>query len=274
MGALDTVEGLRMLLSEIAWLLRSQAAAVFGNVIAVIPVMLVLVLTMLLVLGVPVMNVAKAHTTMASLSIVGVTPLFAAFTGVLLWVASLSAGFADNWFALRRLRESLTHHRRLVRSLGAARAERVAVWLEHNISGLAGNISLAILLGMTPVFAQFFGLPLDVRHVTLSTASLTSAAAMLGWPILLSVQFWLAVAGIFAIGILNVSVAFGCSLALALQARDVPARVRRLVFRAMLRRFTASPQAFLFPERQDAASMPARPTVEPDAADEVNGPRH
>ena len=270
MGSLDTVDGLRLLLTEIAWLLRSQAAAVFGNVIAVMPVMLALSLGMLLLLGLPVMSDAKAEATLHSLSIVGVTPLFAAFTGVLLWLASLTAGFADNWFALRRLRESLTHHRRLVRTLGAGRAERWAKWLEHHISGLVGNISLAVLLGMTPVVAQFFGLPLDVRHVTLSTASLTSAASMLGWPVLMSAPFWLAVAGILLIGVLNVGVAFGCSLTLALQARDVPARVRRLVFRAFLRRFTASPQAFLFPGKNGVSTTAPRPPVTtPDDAVDV-----
>lgn len=260
MGALDTVDGLRLLVSEVAWLLRSQAAAVFGNVVAVIPVMLALSVGLLMLFGIPVMQDAKAHSTLQSLSIIGVTPLFAAFTGVLLWIASLIAGFADNWFALRRLRESLTHHRRLVRAVGAPRAERWAKWLEHNISGLVGNISLAIFLGMTPVVAQFFGLPLDVRHVTLSTASVASAVSMLGWPVLMSLEFWLAVVGILVIGLLNVGVAFACSLTLALRARDVPARSRRLVFRAVLRRFTASPQAFLFSSKQDAAAA-ARASV-------------
>lgn len=42
MGELDTVEGLRELLARIAALLRSQAAAVFGNLLAVTPTIVVL----------------------------------------------------------------------------------------------------------------------------------------------------------------------------------------------------------------------------------------
>jgi len=108
-----------------------------------------------------------------------------------------------------------------------------------------------------PVIAQFFGLPLDVRHVTLSTATLAAAVSTLGWEVMATPQFWLACVGIAAIGLLNVGVAFGCALALALRARDVPKRVRRLVFRAMLRRFTLTPYIFFWPMQPEAAAPAA-----------------
>ncbi|MDB5763341.1 MAG: putative Site-specific recombinase Gcr [Herminiimonas sp.] len=269
MGALDTVDGLRSLLSEIAWLLRSQAAAVLGNLTAVIPTMLVVSLAVMMLSGAPLMHADKAHASLRDLSVIGGTPLFAAFTGVLLWVASLIAGFADNWFALRRLREALAHHRRMVHALGRVRAERWAEWLERHFADITGNVSLAVLLGMTPVVAQFFGLPLDVRHVTLATGTLTAAASSLGWNVFSSPEFWLALAGIAAIGLLNVGVAFGCALTLALQAREVPARVRRVVLRAVLRRFTASPRSFLFPEKYEAAVEATPPAVPPLPVEEI-----
>lgn len=269
MGQLDTVEGLRALLTEIAQLLRSQAAAVFGNLMGVIPVMLLISGLILLTTDAPIMTAEHAHASLHSLSVIGPTPLFAAFTGILLWLSSLASGFADNWFALRRLREALAHQRRLVYVLGAMRAERWAGWLDRNVAQIAGNVSLGLLLGMTPVLAQFFGLPLDVRHVTLATGSLT-AASSLGWEVLAAPQFWLAVAGIASIGILNVGVSFACALTLALRARDVPARIRRLVFRAVLRRFSASPRSFLFPEAAMAAAKPGA-QAESDAADTTSG---
>ncbi|MBC7414636.1 MAG: site-specific recombinase [Herminiimonas sp.] len=268
MGELDTVDGLRSLMLEVAWLLRSQAAAVFGNLFAVIPTMAVICVAYFYAAGTPLMNPAKAHASLQSLSILGLTPVFAAFTGVLLWLASLAAGFADNWFALHRLREALTHHRRLVHAVGATRAARCGDWVENNLAGLVGNVSLGLLLGMTPVLAGFFGLPLDVRHVTLSTATLTESVVTLGWLAFAGREFWLAAAGIFLIGLLNVGVAFACALTLALRAREVPARIRRLVFRAVLRRFTASPHAFLFPERQ-ATSAPATQPPKVDERDDT-----
>lgn len=267
MGALDTIDGLRALMTEIAFLLRSQAAAVFGNLVAVVPTMLALSLAILSLSGSAVMSPQKAHASLASLSIVGVTPLYAAFTGVLLWIASLVAGFADNWFALRRLREALTHHRRLVFAVGAARAERCAKWLEDNVATIVGNVALAVFLGMTPVVAAFFGLPLDARHVTLSTAALTAAASSLGWQAFAMPEFWLAVGGIAAIGLLNVGVAFACALGLALRARDVPKRVRRIVFKTVLKRFAASPRWFLLPARKEAV-VTAIPAADAAATNE------
>ncbi|MFJ2988879.1 site-specific recombinase [Collimonas sp. NPDC087041] len=276
MGQLDTVEGLRALLSEIALLLRSQAAAVFGNLIAVIPMMLLISAGVLLFTAAPMMTAEHAQASMHSLSLIGPTPLFAAFTGILLWLSSLASGFADNWFALRRMREALTHQRRLVYVLGALRTERWAAWLDRNVAQIAGNVTLGLLLGMTPVLAQFFGLPLDVRHVTLATGSLTAAASSLGWEVLATPQFWLALAGIASIGVLNVGVSFACALTLALRARDVPRRIRRLVFRAVLRRFSASPRSFLFPEKPVVVA-PTEPAVtevmDSSADDDIASPQ-
>ena len=261
MGELDSRDGLRGLLQEIAWLLRSQAAAVFGNLIAVIPAMALLAGVALLATGAPLLAPDKAQASLQSLSLFGMTPLFAALTGILLWLSSLIASFADNWFALRQLRDSLAHHRRLVHALGAARAERLACWAERHISSVASNLSLAFLLGMGPVVSQFFGLALDVRHVTLSTGTLVAAAASLGSSSMLSSEFWLAVLGIVVIGFLNVGVAFACALALALRAREVPERIRRLVFRTVLRRFARSPRAFLVPQDAEAVAGTVAPAV-------------
>lgn len=254
MGALDTVDGLRALVLEIAWLLRSQSAAVFGNLMAVIPAMIAISFAIAAFSGAALMPVEKAHASLHALSLFGPTPLFAALTGVLLWLSSLVAGFADNWFALRQLRDALACNRRLVYALGAARAARWAQWLENNVAGIAGNVAIGILLGMTPVLAQFFGLPLDVRHVTLSTGTLTAAVMSLGWDTLATPEFWLAVGGIAIIGLLNVGVAFSCAFALALRAREVPARIKRVVLRTVWKRFCASPFSFLLPEKNDANS--------------------
>ncbi|HJV86712.1 MAG TPA: site-specific recombinase [Noviherbaspirillum sp.] len=250
MQSLDTADGMRKLIAEIGALLRSQAAAVFGNVAAIIPAMVVVSLAMWLATGSGLMSPDRAHASLNGLSMLGVTPLFAAFTGVLLWLSSLGAGFADNWFALRKMREALAHHRRLVHALGPVRADRLAHWLERNVAGIVGNVSLALLLGMSPVLLQFFGLPLDVRHVTLATGTLAAAGASLGWSVFGTAEFWLAAGGVFLTGILNIGVAFGCALVLALHARDVPVRLRRVVMRAVVRRLIASPRAFLLPERQ------------------------
>lgn len=266
MGALDTVAGLRGLLTEAASLLRAQVAALGGNLLAVMPLVTLLVLMLAWWHGGGVLDPAQAHDELRRLSLIGPTPLFAVATGVLLWLAGLSAGFADNWFALRRLRQALAQHRRLVYIFGSARTERWAAWLERNLACIAGNIALALLLGMTPVVAQFFGIPLDVRHVTFAAGALAAAAASLGWQVLSTPEFWLAGAGIALIGVLNIAVAFACALALALSARDVPRQRRRLVLRILLRRMWATPRFFLRAPSGGAAAVRTTPELAADAA--------
>ncbi len=119
MGDLDA-EGMRDLIAESGRLLRSQSAGIFGNLLAVVPVTAALCALGWFALDRRPMSLEAARQSVASLSLVGPAPLYAALTGILLWLSSLAAGFADNWFALRRLREALAHQRRLVHALGAS----------------------------------------------------------------------------------------------------------------------------------------------------------
>lgn len=252
MGALDSVEGLRALTTQVARLLRSQVAGVLGNVLVIVPLMLAMAGGVAYLSHAPLLTPQRAGAVTDALSLVGPAPLYAAGTGVLLWLAGLASGFADNWFALHRLRDALAHQRRLVYALGAGRAQRLAIWLERHVADLAGSVALAALLGMAPAVAAFFGLPFHVRHVALDAATLAAAAAGAGWPVLSEPAFWLAVAGVLVSGLINVGVAFGCAFSLALRARSVPARIRRRVAGAVLRRFAVAPRFYLLPERQQA----------------------
>nr|WP_217344497.1 site-specific recombinase [Noviherbaspirillum sp. L7-7A]MBV0878650.1 site-specific recombinase [Noviherbaspirillum sp. L7-7A] len=249
MGALDTVDGLRGLMTQVARLLRAQAAGVLGNLAAVVPLMLLLAAGFAFLSGAPLMSTAGATAMIDRLSLVGPAPLYAAGTGVLLWLAGLASGFADNWFALHRLRDALAHQRRLVYALGPGRAQRFAGWLERHVADIAGGLALAVLLGMAPAFATFFGLPFQVRHVTLDAAALAAAGASLGWSALAEPAFWLAAAGVVVSGLTNVAIAFACAFSLALHARSVPVAIRRRVSGAVLRRFVASPGTYLLPQR-------------------------
>lgn len=255
MGTLDTVEGLRGLMVQVARLLRAQAAGVLGNLVAVVPAMLFFSVGAAWLSGMPLMDLPKAGAAIERLSLVGPAPLYAAGTGVLLWLAGLAAGVADNWFALHRLRDALAHQRRLVYALGAGRAQRFAAWLERHVADIAGSLTLAGLLGMAPAFATFFGVPFQVRHVTLDAAALTAAASSVGWPALTEPAFWLAAAGVLVSGLMNVAVAFACAFSLALRARAVPSRVRRRVAGAVLRRFLVSPKSYLLPDRHQLETI-------------------
>jgi|YelNatPaOPRAMG01_1025707.scaffolds.fasta_scaffold21946_3 site-specific recombinase len=234
---------------EVANLTRSQSAGVFGNVALVMPVALLLGLAGLAVFGPHFMPAERAEHELHSLSLLGPTPLFAAFTGVLLFASSVIAGWVENAFVLHRLDSAIEWNPRIRRLLGAARAARWARWWRRNIGVTAGNVSLGLLLGLAPAFFQVFGVPLEVRHVTLSSGLFGAACAALGPAVVNDPAFWWALAGIAVNGVLNVGVSFYLAYRLALRARGIRVRDRQAIYRAIAARLLRRPLSFILPPR-------------------------
>jgi site-specific recombinase len=182
-------------------------------------------------------------------SLLGPTAFYAAFTGVLLFASSIIAGWVENWFVLYQLESAIAWNPRYTRVLGTERARRWSKWLRANISGLAANISLGLMLGLVPAFTGFFGLELEVRHVTLSTGQVAAAAYTLGLGVLATPEFWWAVAGIAVIGPLNLAVSFLLAFRLALAAHSVAPVERRHIRQAFFERVRQAPLSFLLPPR-------------------------
>ena len=99
-------------------------------------------------------------------------------------------------------------------------ATSVRIWsIARDVSAYAGSIVLGMLLGFVPAIGAFTGLPLDVRHVTLSTGQVVLAAASVGgwaenrivWPL----------GGVALMFFLNLGVSFSLALWVASRARGV-----------------------------------------------------
>ncbi len=178
------------------------------------------------------------------------TLFYAALTGVVLWSGSVVAGFVENWVVYRRLADAIAGRRGLRRLLGPERAARVADGLCHNLSGVAGNAALGVLLGCVPIVGSFFGAPLDVRHVTFATGSLALAVASVGPTEALGLGLLPALLGIALVGALNLAVSFTLALLVALRARDVRHEAR--LFPAVAARFRRGPLDFFLPRREPA----------------------
>ncbi len=235
---------------RVAQLIRSQAAAIIGNVAACAPLVLLVQMLAWGVGGAPLVGAQDGQYVLNSLTLWGPTALFAAFTGVLLFASSLIAGWAENWFVYHRLDSAIAWNPRIVQSLGAARAQRWAHWWRHHVSGLAANVSLGFLLGLAPPVLSFLGLPLDVRHVTLASGQLAAALGALGVGLLAEPAFWWCVAGIAATGALNLGVSFGLAFTVALRSRGVQVQVRARIAHALWRRLRRAPLTLLWPPRE------------------------
>jgi site-specific recombinase len=241
---------------------RTQLAAAFGNIITVCLGAVAFEAVWARLFKTHYLPQASAQHVYQTLHpFTSGTAIFAAFTGVLLWMAAMTGGWAENFLVYHRIPEAIRQHPIGAR-VGAARMERFGDWLERNIAGWSTSLSLGMLLGFSPVLARFFGIPLDVRHVTLSTGTLALAAARFGTSSFRHGWFYFAVAGIGVTFILNLSVSFAIASIVALRAYDIPRREQLKIAGYIVRDFLQAPLAFVVPEKIEVLTISER-KIEP-----------
>jgi site-specific recombinase len=243
----NTPAGVDSFVSSVTALIRTQSAAVLGNVLLVFPVCLAVQLLWHALFSADIISPEKAHATLRSFSLLGPTPFFAALTGVLLWSSSLIAGWADNWFVLHRVADALAYNRRLRMTLGTAGAARLAKACRSNVAGVVGNITLGLMLGLVPAILTAFAFAFEVRHVTLSAGSIGIALGVLGENALKLPELWWAVAGVGSMAILNVAVSFALAFYMAVKSRDLRRNAVRSLRGAIWQRVLRRPLELVWP---------------------------
>ena len=242
---------------------RTQLAAAFGNVLTVCigaVAFEALWARMFQTHYLPVESAQHVYQTLHPFT--SGTVIFAAFTGVLLWVAALIGGWCENFVVYHRIPDAILQHP-LSHKVSPRTITRTAQWIERNVAAWSTSISLGLLLGFSPVIARFFGIPLDVRHVTLSTGTLALAAARFGTSTFGHGWFYYAVAGIGLTFILNLGVSFTIASTVALRAYDIPWKEQLEIIKYVIRDFFQSPLEFIVPGKPDVITITAAPASEP-----------
>lgn len=220
----------------IVWraLVRLQVAGLLGNVMVVAPLSLLLDRLVFGALDTHILDHHTAEHVLHGNSLLGPSVLYAALTGVFLWLSSFVAAAVDNWARVVKLDERLSTNLKVMQRGVEKRARPRATWLVERIGGLAGNATLGFLLGGVPALFAVLQLPVEIRHVTVSAGSFALAVSHGGWDQLL---VWNAALGVLAIGAVNVSASFGLALQVALSTNAGRARssARALVKLAMRR---------------------------------------
>jgi site-specific recombinase len=248
-------ESIDLIVDEIVRLIRSQVVGILGNVGMVVPSIIILDAVYLFIFGHHILQGGtKAATYLTTSHLLSFAPLFAAFTGILLWLSSVFAGYVDNWFHLHRMKDTIRFNRRLNYVIGKAKSENIATFLDKNISGLAANISLGIFLGLIPEINKFLGLYLDVKHVTLSAGSVTLGALYFGKSVFQMWDFWLSVVGLAVVAALNLGVSFSLAFWVALKSRNLSGVKKRQIYLSVLKRFKQQPKSFFYPPADDKNS--------------------
>ena len=233
--------------SFVADITRSQLAAALGNIVAVVIGAIAfdkLWQRMFLKPYLPAKSAEHVYQTLHPFT--SGTAFFAILTGIILWMAAMIGGWCENFSVYHRVTEAVAEHPFGLR-FGRRRLRKWADVLERDLAGWTTSISLGYLLGFTPVVASFFGLHLDVRHVTLTTGTLALAAARFGTASFGKDWFYWAVGGIGITFVLNLGVSFSIAAFVALRAYDVPRQEQKELVVFILKSFLKSPLKFILP---------------------------
>jgi site-specific recombinase len=245
------------LVAYIQRIVRSQLAAALGNILAVCAGSIVFSLIWREIFRSHFLSEETAWYNIHSLDPIHTGTIFCAMlTGLILWLSSIAGGWIENWAVYHQLPKAIAEHR-----LGSAfkpeRVASIADFFSKNIAGWGGSIALGFMLGMTPVIGHFFGLPLDVRHVTLSSGTLALGVTSIGFSLVGTGALLLAILGVACTFVMNLSVSFYLALRLALRAQDVSRKDHLDIWRTLGRQLVSSPREFFLPPARGAT-----PTVE------------
>lgn len=242
---------LEPLVTLVARTMRTQLAAIVGNIGLAIPVALLIAYIVQLISGAHFITPDKAKHLLHDINLFSPgTLIFAGVAGVCLFMAGLIAGYYDNLCSYSRIPERLFQLKWAQKLFGIERWQRVSEYIRNNLGVLAGNFFLGFLLGGAAGLGALLGLPLDVRHTTLSSAmwgfSLFALDFNLPWQLVVTTAL-----GFLGIGIVNLGISFYLALSVALRARGVDFTQRLGLLRAINRRFFSNPREFLLPPKTD-----------------------
>jgi site-specific recombinase len=247
-GALEKKDGMQSEVHLVAAITRTQLIVTIGNLLGAIPLSILIDLFIQGRHGHPFLTHEAAMHGLESMNLwQSLTIPYAALTGCFLWLSSLFAGWTANWMELNHLSEAIAQSQRIPWLFGPHSVFDVAQFVKNNLSGVAGYTCLGLLMGLLPFVSVFAGIPVEVRHITLASASLAydvsslARGGALPWPDV----FW-AGCGLVATGLLNFSVSFALGLWLAVRATDLDTRGRRRLIGALWNEFRTQPARFLW----------------------------
>lgn len=240
---------------------RTQFIAILGNVALSIPTAYAIAWVWLWSTGTHLASPDKVALLVHDLNPIESLAIFhAAIAGVCLFLSGLISGYYDNKCLYNRIPERLQQRPFLQKLLGQDRLSRLSTYIGNNLGALAGNFYFGLMLGSMGTIGFILGLPLDIRHITFSSAYFSFA--VVGSDHQLPLQTILfSLAGVAAIGMTNLVVSFSLALMVALKSRRVRYRQWWPLTVLITRRFLRQPGQFFWPPREprNPAGQPASP---------------
>ncbi|AWG20612.1 recombinase [Flavobacterium faecale] len=234
-----------------ARIFRTQFIAFVGNVLFAFPVSLFLIWMLDLVSGVNYAE-ARAGKLIHDLDpIYSMSIIHAAIAGVYLFFSGIISGNIANRNKHYQVAYRIQENPFLKQTFGIVKTKKISNWVHENWAGVISNMWFGIFLGSTASLGIFFGLNLDIRHITFASGNF--ALGLYGNHF--SLNFWSlfwSVIGIGLIGFINFIVSFSLSMFLALRSRNIPLSELRLLNKSIIYYFKRAPLNFFFPLKDKA----------------------
>lgn len=234
----------------VAQVSRSQIASFIGNLIIVFPLTYLLAMLFYKATGVMIAEgdaavaLLQAQHPFKSLAL-----LFACFTGFFLFLSGLIAGWVENYVVYAQLPQRIQQHPALHHSLGKKQLNWLASKVENNLGSIAGSVSLGFFLGMASFIGKIFGIPFDIRHITISAGNTAIGFFGMDKPVDWTYMS-IIILGVALIGFLNFFVSFGFAFFVAVKSRGIKLKDYPEFLGILWRYFKKNPLDFLRPSKK------------------------
>lgn len=229
-------------------LFRSQFIAFVGNVLLSFPV------AMLIIYGLDVffsqnLAVEKSDRLLKDLDpFKSKAILHACIAGFYLFISGIISGNIGNNSVFYQIPDRIAKNLPIKRLFGARFAKNLSTYYAKNWAGIISNFWFGVFLGATAPIGLFFGLDLDIRHITFAAGNF--AIGLYGKDFMVDAStFWTAFFTVFLIGFFNFLVSFSLSMFLAFRSRKMNFGEVREIYREIFRYFLRNPMKFFFPLR-------------------------
>jgi len=235
------------LVITIARTVRSQLASFFGNLIIVFPLSFLLAALYHVATGELLVNPATANKILVDQHpLLSFSIVYACFTGFFLFMSGIIAGYVENGINYGRVGERLGNHPLFKNTLPPLKLKKLTKYVEQHFGALTGNIALGFFLGMAGFIGHIFGIPFDIRHITISAGNTAIAYYTLGNSE--GAAFMLTVlGGVFLIGLFNFLVSFSLAFLVAIKSRGVRLKDYPELFTLLGKFFFKYPKDFILP---------------------------
>lgn len=229
-------------------LFRSQFIAFVGNVLLAFPVALAIIygLDVFFSQNIAVEKSEKLLKDLDPFNSKAI--LHASIAGFYLFISGIISGNIGNNSIFFQIPDRIAKNQSIKRVFGAKFANNLSKYYAKNWAGIVSNFWFGVFLGATAPVGLFFGLDLDIRHITFAAGNF--ALGLYGEDFNVdSYTFWIALLTVFIIGFFNFLVSFSLSMFLAFRSRKLNFGEVSEIYREIFRYFLKNPLKFFIPLR-------------------------